>query len=72
MMRPFVQGQKSKGNGTAEVYVVERLLGAGSNGIVALVRRGTARFALKAGYETVDHQSEINSLLAISLKENFV
>ena len=66
----FRPGSEIKGKWNGHVYVVERLLGAGSNGIVALVRRGNARFALKAGYETVDHQSEINSLLAISLKEN--
>ncbi|OAS19494.1 protein kinase domain-containing protein [Paenibacillus oryzisoli] len=66
----FRPGAVIKGKWNGHVYVVERLLGAGSNGIVALVRRGNARFALKAGYETVDHQSEINSLLAISLKEN--
>ncbi|CAH1229119.1 putative serine/threonine-protein kinase YabT [Paenibacillus allorhizoplanae] len=66
----FRPGAVIKGKWNGHVYVVERLLGAGSNGIVALVRRGNARFALKAGYETVDHQSEINSLLAISMKEN--
>ncbi|MNQ70057.1 Serine/threonine-protein kinase PknL [compost metagenome] len=66
----FRPGAEIKGKWNGHVYVVERLLGAGSNGIVALVRKGNARFALKAGYETVDHQSEINSLLAISLKEN--
>ncbi|WNR44784.1 protein kinase domain-containing protein [Paenibacillus roseipurpureus] len=66
----FRPGSEIKGKWNGRVYVVERLLGAGSNGIVALVRKGTARFALKAGYETVDHQSEINSLLAISQKEN--
>lgn len=66
----FRPGSEIKGKWNGHVYVVERVLGAGSNGIVALVRRGSARFALKAGYETVDHQSEINSLLAISLKEN--
>ncbi|SDO93707.1 serine/threonine protein kinase [Paenibacillus sp. yr247] len=65
----FRPGSEIQGKWNGRVYVVERLLGAGSNGIVALVRRGAARFALKAGHETVDHQSEINSLHAISLTE---
>ncbi|NOU76557.1 serine/threonine protein kinase [Paenibacillus sp. LMG 31458] len=65
----FRPGSEIQGKWNGKMYVVERLLGAGSNGVVALVRRGTARFALKAGHETVDHQSEINSLLAISLTE---
>ncbi|UKS26240.1 serine/threonine protein kinase [Paenibacillus sp. HWE-109] len=65
----FRPGSEIRGKWNGRVYMVERLLGAGSNGIVALVRRGTGRFALKAGHETVDHQSEINSLLAISLTE---
>ncbi|MGO4270469.1 serine/threonine protein kinase [Paenibacillus sp. TAF58] len=65
----FRPGSEIQGKWNRRTYMVERLLGAGSNGVVALVRRGTARFALKAGYETVDHQSEINSLLAISLTE---
>jgi serine/threonine protein kinase len=65
----FRPGSEIQGKWNGRMYVVERLLGAGSNGIVALVRRGPARFALKAGHETVDHQSEINSLLAISLTE---
>lgn len=63
----FRPGAEIQGKWNGHSYVVERLLGAGSNGVVVLVRKGTARFALKAGRETVDHQSEINSLLAISL-----
>ncbi|MFC5452636.1 protein kinase domain-containing protein [Paenibacillus aestuarii] len=63
----FRPGSEIRGKWNGRVYVVERLLGAGSNGVVALVRRGTSRFALKAGRETVDHQSEINSLHALSL-----
>ncbi|NEW09579.1 serine/threonine protein kinase [Paenibacillus sp. SYP-B3998] len=65
----FRPGSEIQGKWNGRVYVVERLLGAGSNGVVALVRRGTARYALKAGHETVDHQSEINSLHALSLTE---
>ncbi|MFD0698922.1 protein kinase [Paenibacillus sp. GCM10027628] len=63
----FRPGSEIQGKWNGRVYVVERLLGAGSNGVVALVRRGAVRFALKAGHETVDHQSEINSLHALSL-----
>ncbi|MBD0384562.1 protein kinase domain-containing protein [Paenibacillus sedimenti] len=63
----FRPGSEIQGKWNGRVYVVERLLGAGSNGVVALVRRGTVRFALKAGRETVDHQFEINSLHALSL-----
>jgi serine/threonine protein kinase len=63
----FRPGSEIQGKWNGRVYVVERLLGAGSNGVVALVRRGAARYALKAGHETVDHQSEINSLHALSL-----
>lgn len=65
----FRPGSEIRGKWNGRTYVVEGLLGAGSNGVVVLVRRGTARFALKAGHETVDHQSEINSLLAISLTD---
>lgn len=65
----FRPGTQIHGKWNGRVYHVERLLGAGSNGIVALVRRGGAKYALKAGYETVDHQSEINSLHALSLTE---
>ncbi|TXK78252.1 serine/threonine-protein kinase [Paenibacillus sp. N3.4] len=65
----FRPGTEIQGKWNGRLYVVERLLGAGSNGVVALVRRGSARYALKAGHETVDHQSEINSLLAVSLTE---
>ncbi|MDD9272053.1 serine/threonine protein kinase [Paenibacillus sp. GCM10023248] len=65
----FRPGSEIRGKWNGRTYVVERLLGAGSNGVVVLVRRGTARYALKAGHETVDHQSEINSLLAISLTD---
>ncbi|MEW9702469.1 serine/threonine protein kinase [Paenibacillus sp. SI8] len=65
----FRPGSEIQGKWNGRVYVVERLLGAGSNGVVALVRRGTSRYALKAGHETVDHQSEINSLHALSLTD---
>ncbi|MGG1514622.1 serine/threonine protein kinase [Paenibacillus oryzisoli] len=66
----FRPGSEIKGKWHGHIYIVERIIGAGSNGIVALVRKGSSRFALKAGYETVDHQSEINSLVAITRKDN--
>ncbi|UJF33105.1 protein kinase domain-containing protein [Paenibacillus hexagrammi] len=62
----FRPGSEIQGKWNGRVYLVERLLGSGSNGVVALVRRGQMKYALKAGYETVDHQSEINSLHALS------
>ncbi|OXM82494.1 serine/threonine protein kinase [Paenibacillus rigui] len=47
-------------------YRVERLLGEGANGKVYLVRRGKQTYALKIGFDTVDHQSEVNALKALS------
>lgn len=47
-------------------YRVERLLGAGANGKVYLVTRGKHRYAMKVGFDAVDHQSEINALKVLS------
>ncbi|MNI20983.1 Protein kinase domain protein [compost metagenome] len=62
----FKPGSQIQGKWYGHKYVVERLLGAGANGLVVLVRQGKSLFALKAGFETVDHQSEINVLKALS------
>jgi serine/threonine protein kinase len=62
----FRAGTQIVGKWNSNVYIVERVLGSGANGLVVLVRRGKAQFALKAGYETVDHQSEINVLKKLS------
>lgn len=47
-------------------YLVERLLGEGANGKVYLVRRGKELFALKTGFDPMDHQSEVNALKVLS------
>ncbi|WP_079914931.1 serine/threonine protein kinase [Paenibacillus sp. 32352] len=47
-------------------YRIERLLGAGANGKVYLVRRGKLHYAMKTGFDAVDHQSEVNALKALS------
>ncbi|AEI46071.1 protein kinase domain-containing protein [Paenibacillus mucilaginosus] len=56
-----IQGKWNRGE-----YRIERLLGAGSNGKVYLVRQGRRRYALKVGFDAVDHQSEVNALKALS------
>lgn len=62
----FRIGAQIRGKWNGHVYTVERALGSGSNGQVMLVRRGKTLFALKAGFEMVDHQSEINVLRKLS------
>ncbi|MCS7463190.1 serine/threonine protein kinase [Paenibacillus doosanensis] len=47
-------------------YKIERLLGAGANGQVYLVKRGKLSYALKTGFDAVDHQSEVNALKTLS------
>jgi serine/threonine protein kinase len=47
-------------------YRVERLLGAGTNGKVYLVKRGKFFYALKIGFDAADHQSEVNALKVLS------
>jgi serine/threonine protein kinase len=47
-------------------YRVERLLGAGTNGKVYLVKLGKLFYALKLGFDAADHQSEINALKRLS------
>lgn len=42
------------------------MLGEGANGKVYLVRRGKKQFALKMGFDALDHQSEVNALKALS------
>ncbi|MDQ1910932.1 serine/threonine protein kinase [Paenibacillus sp. GD4] len=57
----IVQGKWNKAQ-----YRVERLLGEGANGKVYLVRFGKQLYALKMGYDALDHQSEVNALKALS------
>ncbi|WP_442602083.1 protein kinase domain-containing protein [Paenibacillus sp. KN14-4R] len=59
-------GLTLRGKWNGKIYTIERLIGAGANGQVYLVRSGKAHYALKIGFETVDHQSEINALRSIS------
>ncbi|MFE5324443.1 serine/threonine protein kinase [Paenibacillus sp. NPDC056579] len=54
------------GNWNKREYRIERLLGAGANGRVYLVKRGKLLYALKSGFDAVDHQSEVNALKALS------
>jgi serine/threonine protein kinase len=65
----FSPGARIRGKWNGRLYIVERQLGAGANGFVVLVRRGRSFFALKAGFEMVDHQSEINVLRMLSRTE---
>jgi serine/threonine protein kinase len=67
--RAFYPGARIRGKWNNRVYIVERQLGAGANGFVVLVRRGRSLYALKAGFEMVDLQSEINVLKALSRTE---
>jgi serine/threonine protein kinase len=62
----FKLGSQIRGKWNGNAYTVERLLGAGANGLVLMVRNGKTQYALKAGFETVDHQSEINVLKELS------
>jgi serine/threonine protein kinase len=67
--RAFCPGARIRGKWNRRVYIVERQLGVGANGLVVLVRRGTSLYALKAGFETLEHQSEINVMRALSKTE---
>ncbi|WP_248929084.1 protein kinase domain-containing protein [Paenibacillus hamazuiensis] len=62
----FQTGKLITGKWNKGQYVIERLLGEGANGKVYLVRKGKALYALKMGFDSVDHQSEVNALKALS------
>ncbi|MED4601871.1 protein kinase [Paenibacillus validus] len=62
----FAAGTVIQGKWNKNQYQVERLLGEGANGKVYLVRRGKQQFALKMGFDSLDHQSEVNALQALS------
>ena len=55
-------GTMVKGKWNQSLYRIERSLGEGENGKVYLVKRGSAFFAMKLGFDPVDHQSEVNVL----------
>ncbi|MCZ8517584.1 serine/threonine protein kinase [Paenibacillus filicis] len=57
----IVQGRWNRNS-----YQVERQLGEGANGKVYLVRRNKSLYALKIGFDPLDHQSEVNALKTIS------
>lgn len=57
----WIQGKWNKNQ-----YRIERLLGEGANGKVFLVSCRKRLYALKIGFDAVDHQSEVNALKALS------
>ncbi|KIL39389.1 hypothetical protein SD70_20235 [Gordoniibacillus kamchatkensis] len=59
-------GTLVKGVWRGGVYRIERLLGEGANGRVYLVRKGNTPYALKMGFDPLDHQMEVNALLSLS------
>ena len=61
----FPNGTLIAGKWHRRRYRVERLLGVGANGKVYLVKRNRSLYALKAGYEALDHQSEVNVLKSL-------
>jgi serine/threonine protein kinase len=62
-------GTTIKGKWKQASYRVERSLGEGANGKVYLVKKGSVFFAMKLGFDTVDHQSEVNVLHKLSRGE---
>jgi serine/threonine protein kinase len=62
----FSPGTVLVGKWKGQKYTVEQLLGEGANGRVYLVRQGKSTYALKVGYQTLDLQSEVNVLQALS------
>ncbi|WP_258525801.1 protein kinase domain-containing protein [Paenibacillus sp. YN15] len=62
----FPVGKRIAGRWNKTEYAVERVLGEGANGKVYLVRRGQERLAMKVGSDTLDLQSEVNTLKILS------
>jgi serine/threonine protein kinase len=58
-----------KGKWNQFSYRIERSLGEGANGKVYLVKKGSAFFAMKLGFDALDHQSEVNVLHKLSHSE---
>lgn len=63
---PIKKGNLIVGKWKQGHYRVERLLGEGANGKVFLVSKDWQWYAMKIGQRTVDLQSEINALKALS------
>jgi serine/threonine-protein kinase len=59
-----------KGKWNENLYRIERSLGEGENGKVYLVKKGSAFFAIKLGFDAVDHQSEVNVLKQLAKSES--
>ncbi|WP_409343902.1 serine/threonine protein kinase [Paenibacillus sp. MBLB4367] len=64
----FPAGMTVTGKWNKAQYRIERLIGEGANGKVYLVSRGSTQYAMKMGFDAVDHQSEINVLTHLSTK----
>jgi serine/threonine-protein kinase len=62
----FAIGATITGKWQKRQYRIERLLGEGANGRVYLVSADKRLFAMKMGFDSADHQSEINVLTALS------
>jgi serine/threonine protein kinase len=63
-------GTMVKGKWNENLYRIERILGEGENGKVYLVKKGSAFFAMKLGFDPVDHQSEVNVLKQLTKSES--
>jgi serine/threonine protein kinase len=63
-------GTMVKGKWNQHLYRIECSLGEGENGKVYLVKKGSAFFAMKLGFDTVDHQSEVNVLKQLMKNES--
>lgn len=63
-------GTMVKGKWNQHLYRIERSLGEGENGKVYLVKKGSAFFAMKLGFDTIDHQSEVNVLKRLMKSES--
>lgn len=62
MSRRLARGTVVTGKWNRRSYTIERLLGEGANGIVYLVRSRRRLYAMKMGFDALDHQSEVNAL----------
>jgi serine/threonine protein kinase len=62
----FSPGTVLKGKWNGQKYSVVQILGEGANGKVYLVRQRKSIYALKVGFQTLDLQSEVNVLQALS------
>lgn len=61
--RVFAEGTRITGKWNGNKYTLEKMLGEGANGRVYLVRAANGRrYAMKLGFDPLDHQSEVNVL----------